>query len=84
MAVRISFSKDVGIVKRIYALNGTSVATASYNGALRDREMHWLQTYGQNKLDFHNNAYTFSSIYHDGQLQKCLPVTFGNHGFGLA
>jgi hypothetical protein len=42
---------------------------ASYDGALGARGIHSLQSYGQNEPGFDNNAYTITSVYHNGQLQ---------------
>ncbi|EXJ82323.1 hypothetical protein A1O3_06136 [Capronia epimyces CBS 606.96] len=42
---------------------------ALYNGALGARAMHSLQNYGTNTPVYDNNAYSFSSTYHDGQLR---------------
>lgn len=40
-----------------------------YNGTLGARGMHSLQSYGQGKPVYDNNASTITSIYHNGQLQ---------------
>jgi hypothetical protein len=42
---------------------------ASYDGALGARAMHSLQSYGQDKPTYDNNAYAITSIYHNGQLK---------------
>jgi hypothetical protein len=42
---------------------------ACYDGALGARGMHSLQGYGKDDPEFNNNAYTISSIYHDGTLK---------------
>jgi len=42
---------------------------ASYDGALGARGMHALQLYGRNSSPKSNEAYTISSIYHDGTLK---------------
>ncbi|EED23188.1 conserved hypothetical protein [Talaromyces stipitatus ATCC 10500] len=42
---------------------------ACYDGALGARGMHSLQEYGKDEPVFDNNAYTISSIYHDGTLK---------------
>jgi len=42
---------------------------ASYHVALGARGIHSLRSYGQEEPDFDNNAYTISSIYHDGTLK---------------
>jgi hypothetical protein len=42
---------------------------ASYDGALGARGVHSLQEYGKDEPEFDNNAYTISSIYHDGTLK---------------
>ena len=52
--------------------DGSSAVTgrqASYDGALGARGMHSLQSYGQEKSIFDKNAFTITSIYHDGQLK---------------
>ena len=52
--------------------DGSSAVTgrqASYDGALGARGMHSLQSYGQEKSVFDKNAFTITSIYHDGQLK---------------
>ncbi|EED16134.1 hypothetical protein TSTA_012430 [Talaromyces stipitatus ATCC 10500] len=51
---------------------------ASYDGALGARRMHSLQEYGKDEPEFDNNAYTISSIYHDGTLKMFTnnPRTF--------
>ncbi|KAI9752493.1 MAG: hypothetical protein M4579_005617 [Chaenotheca gracillima] len=50
----------------IYAVAGRQ---ACYDGALGARGMHSLQSFGQEKLIFDNNAYTISSIYYAGTLR---------------
>ena len=49
---------------------GSGVATrqARYDGALGSRTMHSLQNYGEEEPVYDGNAYTFSSVYHDGHL----------------
>lgn len=42
---------------------------ACYDGALGARGIQSLQSYGQDEPVYDNNAYTFTSIYHNGQLQ---------------
>jgi hypothetical protein len=42
---------------------------ACYDGALGARGMHSLREYGRDEPEFDNNAYTISSIYHDGTLK---------------
>jgi hypothetical protein len=42
---------------------------ACYDGALGARGMQSLQSYGQDEPVYDNNAYTITSIYHNGQLQ---------------
>lgn len=42
---------------------------ACYDGALGARGIHSLQSYGQVDLTHDTNAYTISSIYHDGTLK---------------
>ena len=42
---------------------------ACYDGALGARGMHSLQSYGQDGLNYDNNAYTITSSYSDGQLK---------------
>ena len=42
---------------------------ACYDGALGARGIHSLQSYGDPKAVYDNNAYTISSIYHGGQLK---------------
>ncbi|KAH8706062.1 hypothetical protein BGW36DRAFT_354439 [Talaromyces proteolyticus] len=42
---------------------------ASYDGALGARGIQSLQAYKQSEPKFNNNAYTLTSIYHNGQLQ---------------
>jgi hypothetical protein len=42
---------------------------ACYDGALGARGMHSLQSYGQENSSHDNNAYTISTIYHDGTLK---------------
>jgi hypothetical protein len=42
---------------------------ASYDGALGARGMLSLQSYGQINPVYSNNAYTFTSTYHDGTLK---------------
>ena len=42
---------------------------ACYDGALGARSMLSLQSYGQGNLVYDNNAYTFTSTYHDGTLK---------------
>ncbi|CRG82659.1 hypothetical protein PISL3812_00003 [Talaromyces islandicus] len=42
---------------------------ACYDGALGARGIHSLQTYGEGEPTYDNNAYTLTSIYHNGQLQ---------------
>lgn len=42
---------------------------ACYDGALGARGLHSLQEYGEDEPGFDNNAYTISSIYHDGTLK---------------
>lgn len=42
---------------------------AYYDGALKARGIQSLQTYKQSTPRFDNNAYTITSIYHNGQLQ---------------
>ena len=44
---------------------------ACYDGALGARGIHSLQSYGQEELSYDNNAYTITSIYHDGTLKMC-------------
>ena len=39
---------------------------ACYDGAFGARGMHSLQSYGQDKATYDNNAYTITSIYHGG------------------
>lgn len=42
---------------------------ACYDGALGARGMHSLQLYKQDNPVYNNNAYTFTSTYHDGTLK---------------
>jgi hypothetical protein len=42
---------------------------ASHNGAIGERAIHSLETYGQDPPVYNNNAHTISSIYHGGQLK---------------
>jgi hypothetical protein len=42
---------------------------ALYNGALGERGIRSLQTYGQDGPIYDNNAHTISSVYSDGQLK---------------
>ncbi|EED12071.1 hypothetical protein TSTA_001420 [Talaromyces stipitatus ATCC 10500] len=42
---------------------------ACYDDALGARGMHSLQEYGKKETESDNNAYTISSIYHDGTLK---------------
>ncbi|KAL3965704.1 hypothetical protein ACCO45_000012 [Purpureocillium lilacinum] len=42
---------------------------ACYDGAYGARAMHALQNYGEAKPTYDDNAYTFSSTYHDGTLK---------------
>ncbi|GJN78606.1 hypothetical protein PLIIFM63780_002115 [Purpureocillium lilacinum] len=42
---------------------------ACYDGAYGARAMHALQNYGETMPTYDNNAYTFSSTYHDGTLK---------------
>ena len=42
---------------------------ACYDGALGARGIHSLQSHGQSEPAYDNNAYTVSSVYHNGQLQ---------------
>ncbi|CRG92847.1 hypothetical protein PISL3812_09918 [Talaromyces islandicus] len=42
---------------------------ACYDGALGARGIHSLQTYGEDEPTYDNDAYTLTSIYHNGQLQ---------------
>ena len=42
---------------------------ACYDSALGARGINSLQSYGQKNAFYDNNAYTISSIYHNGQLQ---------------
>ncbi|RSM19190.1 hypothetical protein CDV31_001866 [Fusarium ambrosium] len=48
-----------------------AVATrqARYDGAVGSRAMHSLQNYGEKEPKYDNNAHTFTSTYHDGQLK---------------
>jgi hypothetical protein len=51
---------------------GTAKVTrrqACYDGALGARGVHSLQSYGQGRPVYDNNAYTITSIYNDGQLK---------------
>ncbi|KAL1852490.1 hypothetical protein Daus18300_012171 [Diaporthe australafricana] len=55
---------------------------ARYDGAVGTRAMHSLQNYGQEEPVYDGNAYTFSSTYHNGQLNlyahhATAPVTPG-------
>lgn len=61
-----------------------AVATrqARYDGAIGSRAMHSLQNYGKEEPVYDNNAYTFSSSYHDGYLKlyahyRTAPTTEG-------
>ena len=52
--------------------NGTAAVAkrqAIYDGALGARGMQSLQSYGESKPVYDNNAYTITSIYSDGQLK---------------
>jgi hypothetical protein len=42
---------------------------ALYNGALGERGIQSLQTYGQDAPTYDNNAHTISNVYSDGQLK---------------
>jgi hypothetical protein len=42
---------------------------ACYDGAVGARGLQSLQSYRQNRPVYDNNAYTITSIYHNGQLQ---------------
>ncbi|KAK7422432.1 hypothetical protein QQZ08_009514 [Neonectria magnoliae] len=42
---------------------------ARYDGAIGSRAMHSLQNYNEEEPAYDGNPYTFSSIYHGGQLQ---------------
>ncbi|KAL9065862.1 MAG: hypothetical protein Q9157_007333 [Trypethelium eluteriae] len=42
---------------------------AGHDGAAGARAMHHIQSYGQDEVEHDNKAYTFSSIYHGGQLK---------------
>ncbi|KAI1472151.1 uncharacterized protein F4812DRAFT_453965 [Daldinia caldariorum] len=42
---------------------------ARYDGAIGSRAMHSLQNYSKDEPVYDNNAYTFSSTYHDGTLK---------------
>jgi hypothetical protein len=42
---------------------------ACYDGALGARAMHSLQSYGQDKPTYDNNAYVITSTFHNGQLK---------------
>jgi hypothetical protein len=42
---------------------------ASYDGALGAKGIHSLQSYGQDEPAYKNNAYTVTTIYHDGTLK---------------
>ncbi|KAG9228009.1 hypothetical protein BJ875DRAFT_508725 [Amylocarpus encephaloides] len=42
---------------------------ASYDGTLGARGVHSLQSYGQDKAEYDENAYTITSTYHGGQLK---------------
>ena len=42
---------------------------ACYDGALGARGIHSVQSYGQDELNYDDNAYTITSTYSDGQLK---------------
>ncbi|KIH93391.1 hypothetical protein SPBR_04269 [Sporothrix brasiliensis 5110] len=48
---------------------GVGKLQACYDGAVGSRAIHRLQNYGREKPQYDGHAYTFSSIYHGGQLQ---------------
>lgn len=45
------------------------IRQARYDGAVGSRAMHSLQNYGQEEPVYDNQIYTYSSTYHNGQLQ---------------
>lgn len=42
---------------------------ACYDGVLGDRDIYHLQLYGETENIYDGNAYTITSVYHDGALK---------------
>ena len=56
-------------VKGSDGLGSVAMRQIRYGGAVGSRGIHSLQTYGEDKLRYDGQAYTFNLTYHSGRLK---------------